>query len=829
MNKKLLFGIMSLAALTACTSDDFESQEVAQKVSPIQFEVINNAETRASMDGNTIAWNADDNDLFTLYHACALPNAGENAIYRATTVKDKPAVLTTPSMILPGEAIMVWPADTAFTITNGTALSVKIPAMLDNIEKNIPYVSDVINIYPYGSGYGGTHVNGTNPTEPNSINTAGYSRSYPIYMRPMASQLIVKADYAGTDATLATLYSGDDPIKPISVESIDLVSASEPFTTQIALTFSGAGANWGTVPNNAWTKITKFGAASASSTTLTTKVLDGNAGCKFLLLPTTTFTNTADKKVVVNTYYGKVEVSPAVYTTAAEYNDSWYRFISPTTAPDPGETKAAAAEASGENAGKHKTTAKIEDGLLQTITAFNSFTRSDGVAKGEPAGTATTRYVKVLLTKLDMSDLHVKDDKQLRDVVRVWKKMTPTTPVVVYLDGGKEGNPANTFTISQKTIETINNINNGTLNFQVKPCKLAGEACTKIVVTGTDYKQDVQDIAFITNNAGTKVNVELANEAKEWKWNGNVKVQLGGVSQIINKGKMENGATATLKTTENNGTQNNVPLVNDGTWNIGKDVTLRVQFDVTNNGTVNIGKEGELTAQYRQDGATTFTNDAKAKPSRFGGDDSQIGTVWNYGVFATVNGGTINNYGLIEHADNDAKTYISSNDNGGAGFGTAFGPGNKIGRINLPWGNKEEDNLSVNGLLNKGFISVTVDKNKDATVPTGALNAGSLGGKVNYLIIKSGPSSIANVATQVDYLEVEADKELAWSVFGSTQNFVGLMVLSDINIKQNSAVNVTGATYLKKDMYVGGTFATASWNGYYGNTAGNVATNYITY
>ena len=70
MNKKLLFGLMSLAALAACTNDDFESQGVvAEQTSPIEFEVINNNATmRASMNGNSIVWSANDGDLFTLYH-----------------------------------------------------------------------------------------------------------------------------------------------------------------------------------------------------------------------------------------------------------------------------------------------------------------------------------------------------------------------------------------------------------------------------------------------------------------------------------------------------------------------------------------------------------------------------------------------------------------------------------------------------------------------------------------------------------------------------------------------------------------------------------------
>ena len=114
MNKKILFGIMSLAALASCTTDDFESNSnSAAESSPIKFEVINNvAGTRAHMDGNSIVWDANDGDLFTLYHGGTLTagdpilmNGYENATYTASAGEGT-ATLSTPSMILPGGAIM---------------------------------------------------------------------------------------------------------------------------------------------------------------------------------------------------------------------------------------------------------------------------------------------------------------------------------------------------------------------------------------------------------------------------------------------------------------------------------------------------------------------------------------------------------------------------------------------------------------------------------------------------------------------------------------------------------------------------------------------------
>lgn len=862
MNKKLLFGIMSLAALTACTNDEFESQKAAENVSPIQFEVVNgqdDAVTRASMNGNKIVWNANDGDLFTLYHGATVAdyvNGYQNAIYTAKANEGSTATLTTPSMILEGKAIMVWPADTTFRIGSGDNLTLKIKpyadgVALENIENNIPYVSDLVNIDAY------------NNKAP--YNTAGKDRSYPVFMRPMASQLIVKADYAGTDATLAELEAGEDGIVPIKVTSVDLLTddaGDDKFTTEIPLQFTAATVDdetrWdAAAPHNDWSHVTKFNVGGIDAATkkaqLTTKVLTGNESCKFLILPQANIAGGVDAAaVVVNTIYGKVVVAaPGVQGSQyidGQWEDAWYRYISAASKAagagvgyDATETPAASAGSDG----KFKTTSAIANGMMQTINGFSAYTATSGVAEGEPVGAAATRYVKVLLSHLDMSGLHVTSDKQLRDVVRVWKKMN-LGAVTVYLDGDKTNHE---FTISQKTIETINAKNGNTLNFKVKPCRKAhvegvdDEFCDKIVITGADYKQDVQNIAFIAANENAfQADVVLAKETTAWKWNGTVKVTDDGVNHIINKGTLVNATDAILKTTENGGAANNIPLINDGTWNITAG-TIRVQFDVTNNHIVNISAD----AQYRQDGAGhIFTNEASVLPTRFGGNDALNGLVNNEGVFATINGGVINNYSLIEHKAEAAKTYVTTNQKGGD-FATAFGDANKMGRINLPWGNKDEDNVSISAALNQGFVSVTVEGEV-----TGALNAAQLGDKVNYLIIKSGPTAISNVAAQVAYLEVDMGKnnEIAWNVTGAPQVFDGLMILSPVNIKLNTTIQVNKATYLKEDMYVGGLFQyektpgaadyykvddatypapNAFWDGYYGNTHDKVATKYVTY
>lgn len=837
MNKKLLFGIMSLAALAACTNDDFESQgTVAEQTSPIQFEVINGNEAmRASMNGNSIAWSAADGDLFTLYHGGALGGAPspltgyENATYKASEGEGG-AVLTTPSMIKPGRAIMVWPADTTFYTSASGNLTVKIPATLENVENNIPYASDLLTIAPYAAY--------TETAPATAYNTAGKDRKYAVYMRPMASQLILKADYAGTDAAINALATGDDPIDPIALTSVDIKDPTNTSLTQeIDLSFdvpgAGQGGNWATVTNNAWTEVTAFDLTSAVGVAqLTTKCINGLESAKFLILPQANIGagGLGGAEIVVNTSYGKVTISAAGGYTAAELADAWYRYAAAGAGAGTYAEVETTTAGTGSDASKVKYTNNIEKGLAQVIDAFsgNNTTKATSVVVGEPTGAVGTRYVKVLLTHIDMNDLHITSDKQLYDAVRVWKEIGSGN-VTVRLDGDAT---TGEFEISQKTIAKINEINAAVTGrkFNVTACDGAGEVCNTIVITGGGA---VKNMDFIVNTVAAADVVLKAGET--WNWSATtvaskkaviVDATATGVKSIINKGTLVSDATATLAVYDNAAVPAqvaNIPFVNDGTWNVSGGV-LNVQFDVTNNGKVYIASG----AEYRQDGAgNDFTNEATTLPKRITGAAEQIGFVENKGVFACVNTGNINNYGLIEHAAADAMTFITANQSATADFANNFAGGNKMGRINLPWDNKGEDNVTINNAAATGFVSVTVD-GEVSTLGTGA---GVLGNYVNYIIIKSGVTQIQALDPQYEYVEIadEDNTQIAWST-GSTSNYSGLIVLSPVNITYGTTVSAT-VTYLGANMYVAGTFnkALTDWNGYYGDTSGNVATKYITF
>ena len=907
MNKKLLFFTMSLAALTACTNDDFESQKLTGETCPVKFEVINDAAaTRAYMSGDKLIWEASKGDLFTLYHGGL--NTGNNAIYKAevdpTTGN---AILSTPTMINPGHAVMVWPVDTTFRHANDGGFMISIPQNQKNIEHNIPYVSDVVNVENYVIPATPT-VPAHNSTEADD-NRAGYNRTYPVVMRPMASQLKIKADYAGSDAKLAQLYTGADPIDPISVSSITLGTqagdgqgSNTEFSVKVPVVEAAANINWPAATpalNHNWVNVTDIneapagGVVSVNELTASEDCLDGIDGCKFLMLPQNAIGMPAvaavgaegllDATIAVKTRYGKVVIAKNAVLgssyTAAEYETSWYRYISAASKTNGNyNVNETPAETAGSD-GKFKTTSNISIGLGQTINAFGTATAPTGsTVEGERIGVAATRYVVVKLDYLDMSDLHINNDKWLRDAARVWKHMD-LDDVTVYLDG-TDGE----FEISQNTIDVINQINadiiaaGGVKQFHVQPCAVAGEACNTIRVTGGGAIRDLRFIEYndvdgngMFNAGDVKADVAL-KAGETWSWtvdaDGNyiVIAPFEGVNSIKNRGTMNFAANATLQTSEDGitstnenltavpaivSTQNNIRFVNDGTLNVNSG-SLNVQVNVTNNGTITIAKG----ARYIQDGRaqnTVFTNDATNKPSRFtGGNDKKIGKIVNNGVFATVNAagaagttGTINNYGLIEHADVDAKTYITSNQLGGL-FRSPFNKNtNKMGRINLPYSNKEEDNISVNAAADQGFISVTV--NGDA--PTADLNTDAVGALVNYVIINSGIETISKLPATIKYVEInEPGTEIAWTL--ATKNaagaivpgaaaYEGLVVLSPVNIKLNTTITVNQAAYLKADMYVGGHFvwgasgtpavAATKWNGYYGDTTTNYETMFITY
>lgn len=214
--------------------------------------------------------------------------------------------------------------------------------------------------------------------------------------------------------------------------------------------------------------------------------------------------------------------------------------------------------------------------------------------------------------------------------------------------------------------------------------------------------------------------------------------------------------------------------------------------------------------------------------------------------------GVINNYGLIEHGivapgatpNENAKTYITSNQLGGNFAGAFNASSNKIGTVNLPWSLKDKvDNVSISAALSDGFVSVTVASGVKALTYT------AVGSKVNTVVVNGGVETIGAI-TGIKYLEInQPNTEIAITenleysnTAASDKSLSGLVILSDVKVNQGKTVAVQQATYLGADLYVGGVFqhvtgttaaaataTDANWSGYYGNTTANFASKYITY
>jgi len=150
-----------------------------------------------------------------------------------------------------------------------------------------------------------------------------------------------------------------------------------------------------------------------------------------------------------------------------------------------------------------------------------------------------------------------------------------------------------------------------------------------------------------------------------------------------------------------------------------------------------------------------------------------------------------------------------------------------MGRINLPYDNAEEENLSIKNDDANGFVSVTVQEGQGAAKN---FELTKLGKYVNYCIIKSGVETIKAVATNIKYVEFDAgNTEIAWTVKDATYN--GLVVFSPVNVQRGTTITVKNSAYLKAKMYVGGqtTLTKAKCEGYFGDTQDNFETKYITF
>lgn len=394
MKSKILFGaLLGGIALASCNADEELNSSSVQQESPIKFTVsLETGDgvsplTRANMVSG-MKLNFEAGDLMSLYHGITDASTDftgyQNAIYEGSAKDGERFVFTTKSMVLDGNAIMVYPADTMFT-NNGSAIpAIKLEANQNAKTKELtPYMSEILSIDGYDETKG---------------NTAGYGKNYDIILKRVGTTLSLTTEPSNTDKIDGLNVS------PLKVASVEL-NATDAFTTAIPVKYD-AGIPHRNSDYPLWAHVSEVDQASAiTASTLTTTDITNNYNAVFTLLPAKNGTTVGnDANIVIKTNYGKVILDDDKGTV-------W------------GKTAATVIY-------DKKVSEGIQEVLDNTWTAATS-----GSFENENIGKYGQRTIKADMSKLDMNGLHITDQQHLLDALKVYDAIANKVAVTFYLDG----------------------------------------------------------------------------------------------------------------------------------------------------------------------------------------------------------------------------------------------------------------------------------------------------------------------------------------------------------------------------------------------------------
>lgn len=788
MKDKFLFAAFAALAMTACTSEEDMQVNPTAKTSPIQFTVsMDDAQTRADWVGSnnyTLQWTAGDQ--MSLFHGMNLNSYGavdaetslkgaENAIYKAAAGSSESGLtFTTQSMVKRGDAIMVYPCDTTFDY-KGEKLYVKIPTVQNsaNILGKVPFISEGLIIKDFEEG---NMVDGT----------AGYARNYNIKLKQIATLYTLGINYSGDEYNIIEALSNAGEIAPILTQKVTLNSTNK-FNTELEVKVKNRATkgNWDEVDEqNIWVNESYVDAENASKTNGSLSYVydeeTSEKSAEFMILPLKSdFAGTATDNIVVDTYYGQVVVNG---NTEGVMFDKAGNIIEGDAESDP----------------------VIKDGSIEA--AYNIMGTVSNASKkdqsstfyGEKVGAHLTQYVAVDLKNLDMSKVHIKSDKQLHDILTVYKALGFTKDVNLTIDGDVKGR----FALSMDNVRTLQS---AWYYGKVKllPCTSTGEKCTTIVLTAGEGKtsEDVPSIDFLASSSN---NIDIALAATDtWTWNNTNHVLFSAkVNNLINEGtfNLDNGDVIA-----NSHSVKNTKMVNNGTINVTG--LVKQQMEMTNNGTITIAEGGE----YRADN-TTITNEATSA--------IVMGEIYNSGIFATSNSGIINNYGLIKNMEGGVNnmTYITTNQTTGVSFASKWSSTNKYGTIELK---NADDNISVSNATNVGFIKYEYTEEEYVTPAIC---------KYNYIVITNHNIKFTAAAPEIKFIEIVGETTIPVFTNPMLESFVtldGFILKGKANLQENNKL-VTPAAYIDGTLYYGGLFKkpggkadVQTENTYYGNSEPN--------
>ena len=782
---KFKFYGVALAALamTACNNEEILETSQQAAGSRVVFGLVSDNEgTRAQFGGTngyTLQGTESDADKMSLFNggsllADAQPAASDeeavtysslanakNAIYTAggTDENGRP-VFTSHNMVYPGLAVMVYPCDTIFNYDNvEQKIYVTVPATQTK-ESNllIPFVSNAINIGEFEAG---------------STSGAGYDRKYDIALKQAGTLFTLKTQWASENYDKIKALSDAGTIAPIELTKVKLGTKDlSYFTTEaeVKITDKTPAPNKEVNDKGAeWTFVTE-GVPSRryfTNNIATEAISEDLITSEFVLLPynknvginNITENNTS---VVVNTSYGTV--------TLQKEGNVWYKN---------GDVDEAG------NLKKYTISEGVKALLGLTYNVKSATAKS--YFPGEQVGGHVARIIDCDLSDLDMSTVHIKNEKQLLDMIAVHDAIQKDTKVVFTIDGDKDGK----FTMSTTTVDKLNKHEAIT----IKACDVEGEVCTTIVLTDAT---EVPAVEFFVE----KTSVDVILTDGDWTWT-NGKKNIKGVENLIIESRlnMVEGATVEAEIAK---------MINNGVVNV---FGATQKTDFTNNGKLYIAKDAEYIVDNK-----LFINESKA--ADFPGEYKNCGYIKNSGVFATINeDAVIKNFGYIYNAEPTSKTFITTNQTSSVDFKSAWnGANNKFGTIEL--NNKDDDNYSITDIENEGFILITTNA---ATV-----TAEEIGKEANYVKVAGECTALnftrtATENTRVLYVEIASDNEVIWT----TPNTIirGLIVPAGkkLYVKKTNKVDVSQAAYVKGSIYKGGTMTIPSFVTYFGGEATDVA------
>ena len=788
MKSKFYLAAALTMSLAACTNEDvLLSQEGQDGLSPIKFALeVNDGSLSRNVwgsDGVTVQW--DKNTHLSLFHGGQEGYFGtSNAIYKANDgSSDGKLSFSTQSMVLPGQAIMVHPADTTFEMMGGN-LYVKavenVAKTGDSILHRLPFISEGINIGEYNK---------------DSNRGAGYGKEYDVKLRQIGSLLQLKFQWEGYDEIQALLEEGTIT-QGITIDEVTLNRPTDKFNTRLQISLTeGVGKNWSDVDTyGSWNMASIVDVDNPAKTSASLSSKDFNLEknvVSFMLLPqyyvseseaepTTdeakvpSFAAAADDaSIVIETYYGTLTLDKdrgTVFPEGSKYDPYFYT----------------------EELGEMRPAMTVSEGLNH-IVAFTNLPKlkpqkpeeKESTFLGEIVGQAITRLVNADLAYLDMSTVHIKNEEHLLNVLHVHEAIQPGTDVKLTIDGDENKE----FVMSTQTVAWLNELNadeEGVIT--LSPCKDSGEQCTAIRLTGGG---EVPQYSFVVDK---NVKVILDNDENAWEWNGGIKTIMF-MNNFENQGTLEINGGAEVKF---KGLYSTGKFINKGTINVNGEVKQSV--NTVNHGTITV-KAG---AEYYSN--ANFINEATGLDT--------YGTITNNGVFGNINDGIINNYGLIVQNTAKSKTFITSNQTDKVLFSTPWSSENKYGTIKLY--SKDDTNYSVSNKANEGFIMI------ETTAAT--VTEEEIGKEANYVKVAGACTTLdftrtATVNTRVLFIEIASSEEVVWNTEKSLIRGLIVPAGKKLYIKKDNAVELSEAVYLKGKIYKGGEFTPKSFISYFGNAA----------